>query len=332
MEFGLARRGYFILASANPIKFGIAVLAPVLLCTCYTPKDNGIQGCITAALEQPRLYNGVATYSLGEGAMETAYANLRGKWRLASRKTYPAASLTKPLVAHATKLHLAATRKSLDTPVDLLFPENLTERSNSITLRHLLQHSSGLGLLDGRDPLWNTDSHGNAQINCRAAVDITLNNPTRFPPGLKTEYSNAGYCVLGEILLYQKSGQINHELRKVLLSGLGAAGGWRGTMQELHGGLKRTLPLSLLPPPQATLPDGSWYSFGWRFWPDRQSGAPWTHTGRLPGFLAVALTDGEERLLVAHFDGDPADYLASASRFGREAWRCLDGKLQAASH
>lgn len=313
----------------TPVKLAAFICISVFLSSCHSPTEVNAKKCISAALQQPELSNGVAAFNLERDIIHTASANLNGWWRNATRRRYAAASLTKPRVAHAIRVRLASEDSQLDTKAGQFLPEpHQSQISNLITLRHLLQHTSGLGLPDGKDALWSHGYPPPPQANCKAAIQAVLNYPTLFTPGHKSEYSNAGYCVLGEILLHNESEKIEPGLRDALETGLGGAGGWRGTINDLHKGLSETLPLAVLPPPNVTLPDGSWYSFGWRFWPDQQSGAPWTHTGRLPGFLAVALTDGRQRLLVARFDGDPVDYHVSAARFGREAWRCLERGLE----
>ena len=247
--------------------------------------------------------------------------------RLAYGHRYRAASLTKPRVAWEVRRLAGRGALALDVPVRSLLPqlEFAAHGAGAVTVRQLLQHTAGLAPSGPGDPLFRRGAASVAGADCAAAARHVARHRPPHAPGRSTRYSNAGYCLLGEILLARMDAQAlaASGLEPVLRSPLGAAGGWADTLAELHAGLHRTLPLERLDPPPQTLPDGSWYAYGWRYWPVPGAGAPWTHTGRLEGMVAVALTDGEDRLLVAHFDGDPGDHQAAAARFGRQAWPCM---------
>lgn len=74
------------------------VAAAALLSWSYITSDQiKIRACVAEAPNQPGLINGTAYGS----------ANFRGRWRLISGHRYKAASLTKPLVAHAIRLLIA---------------------------------------------------------------------------------------------------------------------------------------------------------------------------------------------------------------------------------
>lgn len=296
---------------------------------CEQSRDSYRSACISQSLQQPNLRNGVAVFTETDGSAGIVSITWRGKTRIATNSHYPAASLTKLLVAAEIKEVIATRRIRLDSPVEKLLPDHAFTGNNTkqVTVGHLLQHTSGIGNPRGADPLWfRHDSEPTP--DCAAAAHYALAFPTEYPPGYRTTYSNVGYCLLANILLRLNEDDtskpiLEPELQRVLQSPHGGAGGWNAPLPSIYFALLATLPLEILPPPPLTLPDGSWYNHGWRWWPQPQAGPPWTHTGRLQGFLAVALTDGRNRLLVAHFDGDPADYHAAAEHFGRQAWACM---------
>lgn len=299
-------------------------LVAAVLSACGGGVEATRGACVQAALRQPGLINGVAAYSEEGGRIAAVSVGFKGGFRLRSKHRFHAASLTKPRVAHAIKVLADRGVIGLDSTVASNLPEHLFVGSGTrqVTVRELLQHTGGLGRADGLDALWYR-AHDQERADCALAARYVLTLPTKGVPGERTEYSNAGYCLLAEILLRHADNPAVADLAPVLRSPYGGAGGWVATLTEIHRGLGETLPLQQLPAPPQTLPDGSWYSYGWRYWPQPLAGASWTHTGRLPGFLAVALTDGERELLVAHFEGDPPDYHAAAERFGRQAWRCM---------
>ncbi|MGJ4728402.1 serine hydrolase domain-containing protein [Luteimonas sp. SDU101] len=305
------------------------LVVALVLSGCHQEVESQRATCLRNALHStPELRNGVAAYTNTDGTTGTIAANWMARLRLLSAHRYIAASLTKPRVAHVIKRTIDAGRLTLDTPVSMLLPEIdfSGEGTNRITVGQLLQHTSGLSHPDDRDPLWWRGATP-LSMNCRAAIRYQLALPLDWPPGTKTFYSNVGYCLLGEIALRHadESTGLAPELAHWLDSAAGGAGAWEAELPDLHAGLLSMLPLTGLPAPADRLPDGSWYTYGWRWWPEdnRAAGAPWTHTGRLAGLLAIALTDGKQRLLVAHFDGDPADYHQTSQSFGRTAWRCM---------
>lgn len=313
----------------------LAAIFTALATGCSTQETPRTR-CIAGALRQPGLHNGVAAFTDSDRRTRLAHANWIGGLRLARDQRYAAASLTKPLVALEIKRLVDTRNIGLDTPIHTLLEDHTLHASNSnagnrsgITVRHLLQHTAGLGHPAGLDPLWHHGTQAHPVADCHAAGRYALTHHSGVVPGEKTEYSNAGYCLLGEIVLNQAAStpgtDLTPDLQRALASAYGGAGGWYGPLPALHRALLRTLPLEALPSPAQPLADGSWYNYGWRWWPSPDAGTHWTHTGRLPGLLAVALTDGQDRLLLAHFDGNPSDYHAAAARFGRQAWACMTG-------
>jgi len=235
---------------------------------------------------------------------------------------YQVASLTKPIVAHAIRKQIKAGKLHLNTAVaDVLERDIAFEKeAGDVTIQQLLQHTGGHSYGDS-DPLWIRGSESTGP-DCRAAAEYVARH--RKNPGGRISYSNAGYCLLGEVLKKVSPATLDHDLViDIIHTPLGAAGGWVSTLPEVHAKLRETFPLDLLEPPPLPLVDGSWYAYGWRWWPEPQMGAQWTHTGRLPGLLAVALADGTDTLMVAHFQGDPPDFQRAAAEFGRSAWPCM---------
>lgn len=85
---------------------------------------------------------------------------------------------------------------SLDDYMVQYLPDYPSEVASKVTINHLLNHSSGMG------HYWN-DKFKASKDDLRT-VDDFLNlfkgDPLSFDPGTKTEYSNAGYVVLGKII------------------------------------------------------------------------------------------------------------------------------------
>lgn len=110
----------------------------------------------------------------------------------------PIASLSKPITASVVRRLVVQGRLHLDTAAISLLPELRTlpdPRASRITVRHLLQHTSGLDQSAG-DPMF----HAGAPIGCRGAIAASLSRRLETPPGTRMRYSNTGYCLLGEII------------------------------------------------------------------------------------------------------------------------------------
>lgn len=283
-------------------------LAGALLAGCQKSPE---QLCLLQAMGNTGLSHGVMAYSDADGRVVV----LRSGWLplLGGDAELEMASLTKPLVAQKIKNQLDAGNIRLEQPIAELLPEGPAEAVEGVTIRRLLQHQAGYDRTL-RDPLFTA-----AGPDCRGAARDVLGRMPERNPGESVIYSNAGYCVLGEVLL--RHGWAS-DLEPVLREPLGAAGGWSGSVVTLHAQLRRELPLRDLSSSHE-LPDGSYYAYGWRHWPQRLSGPQWTHYGRLPGVVSMAGTDGVHRMLVAHFSGDPIDYEQVAASYLAASWQCF---------
>jgi CubicO group peptidase (beta-lactamase class C family) len=291
----------------------LLLCAVILSAGCMRQGEDPRTACVKGALEQPELADGVAVFTT-QGVTGEAHSG----WLNTSDgdSVLDMASLTKPLVAAEVRRRIRAGRLDLEQPIrDLLPGTTLVPETASITLRQLLQHRAGFDR-SGGDPLF-----AEAAPSCSGAARNVLGRRPERAAGEQVLYSNAGYCILGEILLKDPSG-LEPGVVRALQSPLGAAGGWRGSLRQLHAALSATLPLTELPA-APTLPDGSHYAYAWRSWPNTVDGPRWSHFGRLPGMLSLAVSDGEANLLVAHFTGDPGDVDAASAAAAKSLWRCM---------
>ena len=133
---------------------------------------------------------------------------------------YDAASLTKPVVTTTLiAMQVEAGRLSLDAPVGRYIPEwnsgpNPDWRS-SVTLRHLLTHSSGLPA--HKDYFLTIHSD-------RDAVAAVCKEPLEYQPGTKTVYSDLGFILLGEVLKRVTGKTLDQLARERIFGPLGMGG------------------------------------------------------------------------------------------------------------
>ena len=284
------------------------------LAGCSAGSINPRQACVREALDRPLLHDGVAVFT-GEGG---GVSEARSGWlnRRDGTTVMAVASLTKPLVAAEIRRRIDAGQLRLDQPMGAILSSQTTSSvSAAITVQQLLQHRAGFDRRFG-DPLFAADP-----ASCRDAAHDVLRRAPEQPLGRQVLYSNAGYCVLGEIILASPEG-VDLRLLHALKAPLGGAGGWRGSLRELHTDLLGTLPIRDLETFPA-LSDGSYYGYAWRHWPEGRDLPPWSHFGRLPGIVSIALSDGDRSLLVAQFRGDPPDVDIASQDAALHLWRCL---------
>jgi len=232
---------------------------------------------------------------------------------------FPIASLSKPVTASAVRRLIAHGALGPDDAASAWLPvlsqQGEDPRMARITVRHLLQHTSGLG--DASDPLFD----GEQVRGCDRAIETVLQRRLDSPPGTVMRYSNVGYCMLGSLIervtaqdyatavaelldlpdttaltLGPPSG-LSHQGHGLAAGDwqlLGAAGGWfgdAGTLAAIFSTDAQDSSIPAMPVEGHQTP--SYYGLGWRVWPTA-TGDRLTHFGILPGMfsLAVSFPDG----------------------------------------
>lgn len=107
------------------------------------------------------------------------------------------ASISKLYVAVSIAKLAQSNHLSLDQSLDEYFPELIgkIEYADSITLRLMVQHRSGIPNFTSSAEFWS-----DAPENKKSHLDYALAMPTRFAPDEGYEYSNTNYLLLREII------------------------------------------------------------------------------------------------------------------------------------
>ena len=108
------------------------------------------------------------------------------------------ASLTKTYVAAVTLQLAAGRRLGLDGPVARYLPGLLRDGSSGITVRQLLNHTSGLAETGSLPAV--EDARDTGAISPRTQARLADAGPRRFAPGAGRAYTNTGYLVLGLLI------------------------------------------------------------------------------------------------------------------------------------
>lgn len=85
---------------------------------------------------------------------------------------------------------------SFEDCVSKHLPDYPSQVADRVTVNHLLSHTSGMG--DYFNERFDASRHRLRTVD--DFVSLFINDPLSFEPGEKTQYSNAGYVVLGKIV------------------------------------------------------------------------------------------------------------------------------------
>ena len=141
--------------------------------------------------------DGKPVYQQGYGVTD-----LRTRNKIDEHTNFRLASVSKQFTAMAVMLLVHDGKLHYEDRLTQIFPD-FPPYGNSISIRNLLNHTSGL--LDYEDlmpqPYGSTKQEGVAQIQDSEAVDLLKKQKrTKFAPGSRWDYSNSGYVVLGQIV------------------------------------------------------------------------------------------------------------------------------------
>lgn len=140
--------------------------------------------------------NGKPISKIGYGVSE-----LRSHSRIGEHTNFRLASLTKQFTAMAVMLLIKDGKLRYEDRLTDIFP-NFPAYGNGITIRNLLNHTSGLldyeDLMTAPDPAKPVEEQ---QITDAEVLKLMKQQSrTKFAPGTKWDYSNSGYVVLGSVV------------------------------------------------------------------------------------------------------------------------------------
>lgn len=181
-----------------PAAFSIeqAELAEVLQAACTEMKMPGLRAAV-------RFSDGrIVSASVG-------MADKKAKIALDDSVGMPGGSTGKTFVAVLTMLLVEDGVLSLDDPASQWLGDtswyHRLPNADSIQIRHLLSHSSGIkdypGILRfNRTMIWRVIRHGSAKFEPEELIGFVLDKKPLFAPGEGFRYTDAGYLVLGRLI------------------------------------------------------------------------------------------------------------------------------------
>jgi CubicO group peptidase (beta-lactamase class C family) len=198
------RRTSLIAAIASALLAGCAtqapgIQAPVTATAAQTELDTArfpqIDAAIDAAIADHKMPGAVLHLERNGAVYEKAYGLQSyepGAAHITADTVFDAASLTKVIATAPSVLILAEQGKiDLDARLVQYFPECANGGKQTITIRHLLTHTSGLPSGLPPVPAW----HGTA-----AAHALACSLPVTNAPGTLFRYSDVNYVLLGQLV------------------------------------------------------------------------------------------------------------------------------------
>lgn len=173
-------------ALAQPVTWDAALLERIATFVEGERQASGLPGIALAIVQQGR-----APHLRGFG--HDGQGNPIG-----AETPFPIGSLTKSFTALLVRQQIDAGRLEADAPVQRYLPWFRvadSEASARITLRHLLNQTSGFSRADGIAPLMQR-SHASIEELVRGFATLSLNRPV----GERFEYSNLNFVLLGAAL------------------------------------------------------------------------------------------------------------------------------------
>ncbi len=162
-----------------------------------------------ASLQQLKQFNGsvlVAENSKITYHKSLGFSNFENKNKLDKNSQFPIASITKPFTSTAVLQLKQQGKLKLDDPVKNFLPDFPYQ---GITIRHLLNNTSGLGqyynLFDSLMLRFPEKVITNSDI---IPAFIEYKTPLQFTPGEKWEYNNVNFCLAA--LIVEKVSELSY--------------------------------------------------------------------------------------------------------------------------
>ncbi len=153
--------------------------------------------------EHDRFFGSVAVSRAGEIIYSKAigYADIATNISNTSETKFRIGSITKTFTATLIMKAVEMGEISLDDTIEKYFPS--VQNANKITVRHLLNHRSGINNFTDRSFF----SWHNKPITPSALLDTIVNKGIGFEPDAKYAYSNSNYVLLTFVLenIFEKS-------------------------------------------------------------------------------------------------------------------------------
>jgi D-alanyl-D-alanine carboxypeptidase len=218
--------------SRRPVPIAVATVASVLVglatasvhdqARSSAPAHNAQLQRIARGLVNAGAPGAVVVVRTQGGIREAAagFARLRPREQMQATDRFRIASVTKTFVATAVLQLAAEGPLRLGDPVERWLP-GLVPNGASITLRQLLNHTSGLFNVNEDDDFKQAlIADPGRSWSPRDVLAVAFSHPPLFAPGTNWSYSNTNYVVLGLVIEAATGGTLEQELEQRILTPL----------------------------------------------------------------------------------------------------------------
>ncbi|MBM4186189.1 MAG: beta-lactamase family protein [Gemmatimonadetes bacterium] len=147
-------------------------------------------------------------------------ADLENEIPATARSVYRIGSVTKQFAAAAVMQLVESGQVKLDDPIGG-YLANLPEPWKAVTVRQLLNHTSGIPSYTSLGPVWA--ARWGEEMAPDTIVALTAAKPMDFAPGTKWSYNNSGYVLLGMLIEKVTGRSWGDDLRARFATPLGLA-------------------------------------------------------------------------------------------------------------
>jgi D-alanyl-D-alanine carboxypeptidase len=161
-------------------------------------RSEDVDAIVTGMMEERHIPGLSVAISLpGEKAVEKSYglANVEYKIPVQNNSIFQIGSITKTFTAIAILLLEQEGKLSVHDRLTKYFPQ--CQGWRDITLKHLLQHTSGIRNLTATEPFKSTQGK---DWTPQEVIAIIAKEPLDFETGQKAAYSNTGSIILGLVI------------------------------------------------------------------------------------------------------------------------------------
>lgn len=124
-------------------------------------------------------------------------ADLENEIPATARSAFRIGSVTKQFAAAAVMQLVETGKVKVDDPIGGYLP-TLPEAWKPVTVRQLLNHTSGIPSYTSLGPVWA--ARWGEEMVPDTIVALTAKKPMDFAPGTKWSYNNSGYVILGMLI------------------------------------------------------------------------------------------------------------------------------------
>jgi D-alanyl-D-alanine carboxypeptidase len=166
----------------------------------------------------PGVIVGVWIPGQGEWVYASGIADTATGRLTASENKMRIASITKTYTATVVLQLIQEGKLTLDTTLDNFAP--YVPRANRITVRHLLNHTSGIDTYSGGTFTTTLLNNPKTVWTPRQLIDLGISLPPTNEPGAMHSYSNTNYVLLGVIIEQLTGNSVEDEVQRRILTRL----------------------------------------------------------------------------------------------------------------